>query len=164
MKKKIKNAAIAAVAVGIVAAVIAYNYSADQTRQRGLQFGTELEQIQQEVKDIQTRFYSEKTKWEEGDITKEELLEFYDTHLDEFGQVITRYDRLDPPEIFEGSVELLRLSSATQLSSDSEYIRWIETGDGSAKVRSDSQFQESVEYELQGTGRVLLGKDGSQKL
>ena len=57
-------------------------------------------------------------------------------------------------------MELLKLSSETQLSSDSEYIKWIETGDESAKVRSDSQFQESVEYELQGLVEFYSAKTG----
>lgn len=159
-KKKIQNIIIGIIAISIIGAIVAYNYSVDQTKQKGLQFGVELEQIQEEVKDLQNNFYSEKTKWEEGDITKEELFEFYDTHLNEFNEIISKYDELNSPELFESSVELLKLSSETQLSSDSEYIKWIETGDESAKVRSDSQFQESVEYELQGLVEFYSAKTG----
>ena len=159
-KKKIQNITIGIIAISIIGAIVAYNYSVDQTKQKGLQFGVELEQIQLEVKDLQNNFYSEKTKWEEGDITKEELFEFYDTHLNEFNEIISKYDDLNSPELFESSVELLKLSSETQLSSDSEYIKWIETGDESAKVRSDSQFQESVEYELQGLVEFYSAKTG----
>lgn len=159
-KKKIQNITIGIIAISIIGAIVAYNYSVDQTKQKGLQFGVELEQIQEEVKDLQNKFYSEKTKWKEGDITKEELLEFYDIHLNEFNEIISKYDDLNSPELFESSVELLKLSSETQLSSDSEYIKWIETGDESAKVRSDSQFQESVEYELQGLVEFYSAKTG----
>ena len=159
-KKKIQNITIGIIAISIIGAIAAYNYSVDQTKQKGLQFGVELEQIQQEVKDLQIKFYSEKTKWEEGDITKEELLEFYNVHLNEFNEIISKYDELNSPELFESSVELLKLSSETQLSSDSEYIKWIETGDESAKVRSDTQFQESVEYELQGLVEFYSAKTG----
>ncbi len=159
-KKKIQNIAIGIIAISIIVAIVSYNYSVDQTKQKGLQFGIELEQIQQEVKDLQIKFYSEKTKWEEGDITKDELLEFYDGHLNEFNEIISKYDNLNSPELFESSVELLKLSSETQLSSDSEYIKWIETGDESAKVRSDTQFQESVEYELQGLVEFYSAKTG----
>ena len=159
-KKKIQNITIGIIAISIIGAIVAYNYSVDQTKQKGLQFGVELEQIQQEVKDLQIKFYSEKTKWEEGDITKQELLQFYDVHLNEFNGIISRYDELNSPELFESSVELLKLSSETQLSSDSEYIKWIETGDESAKVRSDTQFQESVEYELQGLVEFYSAKTG----
>lgn len=159
-KKKIQNITIGIIAISIIGAIVAYNYSVDQTKQKGLQFGVELEQIQQEVKDLQIKFYSEKTKWEEGDITKQELLQFYDVHLSEFNEIISKYDELNSPELFESSVELLKLSSETQLSSDSEYIKWIETGDESAKVRSDTQFQESVEYELQGLVEFYSAKTG----
>ena len=149
-KNKIQNIIIAIIAVLILSIVIGYSYSADQTKQKGLQFGMELEQIQEEVKEIQNKFYSEKTKWEEGDISKEELLEFYEVHLDRFNKLISKYDEITPPELFRGSVELLKLSSMTQLESDAEYIKWIKTGDESSKIRSDTQFQESVEYEMLG--------------
>ena len=106
-KKKIQNITIGIIAISIIGAIGAYNYSVDQTKQKGLQFGVELEQIQEEVKDLQNKFYSEKTKWEEGDITKEELLKFYDIHLNEFNEIISKYDDLNSPELFESSVELL---------------------------------------------------------
>ena len=159
-KKKIQNIGFAAVAIVIVGAIVAYNYSVDQTKQKGLQFGIELEKIQEEVKEIQTKFYSEKTAWEEGDISEEELFRFYDNHLKEFEDVIAKYDKLTPPELFESSVELLKISSQTQLDSDAEFIEWIKTGDESAKIRSDTQFQESLEYEMLGLVEFYSAKTG----
>lgn len=158
--KKTSNIIIAAIAIGIIGSVVAYNYSTDQTRQKGLQFGVQLEQIQEDVKEIQDRFYSEKTKWEEGDISKEELLAYYDQHISNFEEIILRYDDLNPPELFESSVELLKLSSQTQLDSDSQFIEWIRTGDESAKVRSDTQIQESLNYEMQGLVEFYSAKTG----
>ena len=55
--------------------IIAYNYSVDQIKQKGFQFGVELAQIQDDVAKLQTKFYSEKNKWDEGDITKEKGVE-----------------------------------------------------------------------------------------
>lgn len=159
-KKKVQNITIGLVAVLIVAVIMAYNYSADQTRQKGLQFGIELEAIQEDVRQIQDGFYSEKVKWEEGDITREQLLEFYDTHVEEFLSVISEYDSLDPPELFSSSVELLKLSSETQLESDRQFIEWIKTGDESAKIRSDTWLQESLEYELHGLVEFYSAKTG----
>lgn len=159
-KKKIQNVTIGIVAVLIVAAIIAYNYSADQTRQKGLQFGIELERIQEDVGQLQAEFYSEKVKWEEGDITREQLLEFYDAHVEDFLAVISEYDSLEPPELFSGSVELLKLSSETQLESDRQFIEWIKTGDESARIRSDVQLQESLEYELHGLVEFYSAKTG----
>jgi hypothetical protein len=108
-KKKIQNIIIGIVAISIVGGIIAYNYSADQTKQKGFQFGVELEQIQQKVKDLQSNFYSEKTSWEEGDISKEELFRFYDSHISKFENVISSYDSLEPPNIFDSSVLFLKL-------------------------------------------------------
>ena len=158
-KNKIQNITIA-VGVIIILAIIVYNYSAEQTKQKGFQFGNELSQIQQEVTKLQTKFYSEKTKWDEGDITKEELLEYYDKHIIEFEKIISKYDQLSPPKLFESSVELFKISSETQLKSDIEFIRWISTGDESAKVRSDTQIQEAYEYENLGLVEFQLAKAG----
>ena len=149
-KSNVRNIAIIAVTVVVVGAIIAYNYSAEQTRQKGLVFGMELEAIQDKVKTLQTEFYSERTKWEEGDTSREDLLGFYDMHVKKFEDVIEEYNALEPPGLFDGTVKLLRLSSQTQLDSDSEYIKWIKDGDQSSKARSDALLQDALEYELLG--------------
>ncbi|NND86221.1 MAG: hypothetical protein HKM23_02600 [Nitrosopumilus sp.] len=159
-KKKIQNIIIGIIAILIVGLIAGYNYSVEQTKQKGLQFGIELEQIQNDIKDLQTDFYSEKTRWEEGGITKEELFEFYDKHLEKFNKVIQKYDDLNPPELFKSSVDLLKISSQTQLESDSQFIEWIKTGDESAKIRSDTQIQESLEYEMLGLVEFYSAKTG----
>jgi len=159
-KKKIQNIIIASTAILIIGSIAAYSYSVEQTKQRGLQFGIELEQIQEKVQELQIKFYSEKTRWSEGDISKEELLNFYKKHLMEFKEIISKYNELTPPELFKSSVELLKISSETQLESDSQLIKWIETGDESAKVRSDIQFQESLEYEMLGLVEFYSAKTG----
>jgi hypothetical protein len=159
-KKKIQNITIAVIAVIIIGTIGAYNFSVEQTKQKGLQFGTELEQIQEEVKELQIKFYSEKTKWEEGDISKDELLQFYEKHLRDFDEIISKYDKLSPPEMFKSSVDLLKLSSESQRESDSQFIEWIKTGDESAKIRSDTQIQESLEYEMLGLVEFYSAKTG----
>ena len=159
-KKKIQNIIIALIAILIIGSIAVYNYSSEQTKQKGLQFGIELEQIQEEVQELQIKFYSEKTRWNEGDISKEELLEYYEKHLKEFEGIISKYDELTPPELFKSSVDLLKISSETQLESDSQFIEWMKTGDESAKIRSDTQFQEALEYEMLGLVEFYSAKTG----
>jgi len=159
-KNKIQNITILVIAILIIGAIVAYNYSTDQTKQKGLQFGNELAQIEEEVSDLQTKFYSEKTKWEEADISKEELLAYYDEHLREFRETISKYDKLTPPELFKSSVELLKMSSITQLESDSYFIEWIKSGDESAKIRSDTLIQEAYEYQNLGLSDFQSAKAG----
>ena len=87
---------------GVVAAAAAlgwYQYSADQTRQQGFVFGNELQQIQDDLKQLQTQFYSSITSWEEGEIGRDELLTRLNTHMGGFEEVISRYDGLRPPEV-----------------------------------------------------------------
>ena len=158
--KKIKNIIILAIIILIIGSIIAYNYSVDQNKQKGLEFGNKLKQIQEDVTQLQIQFYSEKTKWDEGDISKEELLEFYIVHLDKFKEIISRYDKLLPPELFQSSVDLFKISSETQLKSDSQFIEWIKTGDELAKIRSDTQIQEAYEYENLGLVEFQLAKKG----
>jgi hypothetical protein len=159
-KNKIQNITIVVTVILIIGGIIGYNYLADQTKQKGFQFGNELAQIQQDVTELQIKFYSEKTKWDEGDISKEELLKYYEEHLSEFEQIISRYDNLTPPELFKSSVELFKISSETQLESDVEFIKWITTGDESAKIRSDTQIQEAYEYENLGLAEFQSAKKG----
>lgn len=159
-KKTIQNIIIAIIAISIIGAIVVYSYSVDKTKQKGLEFGIQLEQIQTQIKDIQTKFYSEKTRWEEGDISKDELLAYYENHLVEFEKIILKYNKLNPPELFKSSVDLLKFSSEKQLQSDTEFIKWIKTGEKIAKVRSDTQLQESLEYELQGLVEFYSAKTG----
>jgi len=159
-KNKIQNITIGIIAAIIIVLIVSYNYSADQTKQKGLQFGNDLAQIQKDVAELQIKFYSEKTKWDEGDITKEELLKYYNEHIQKFEEIISRYDKLTSPELFQSSVELFKISSETQLKSDIEFINWITTGDESAKIRSDTQIQEAYEYENLGLIEFQSAKIG----
>ena len=159
-KKKIQNIIILAIAILIIGSIIGYNYSTDITKQKGLQFGNELSQIESSISDIQGKFYSEKTKWIEGDISKEELLKFYEMHINNFRETISKYDGLTPPELFQSSVALLKISAETQLESDLQFIEWVKTGDESAKIRSDTLFQESYEYQNLGLVEFQTAKIG----
>ena len=138
-KKKKQNIIILVIVIAIISGIVIYNYNAEQIKQKGFQFGNKLENIQTEVKDLQTLFYSKKTQLEEGEITKEELFEYYEQHVKNFKNIISQYDTLVPPESFKSSVDLLKLSSQTQLDSDIQFIEWMKTGDESFKIRSDSQ-------------------------
>ncbi len=161
MKKK-QNIIIVIVVVAIIAGIISYNYSTEQTKQQGFIFGNELEQIQTEVKDLQTLFYSKQEQWEEGTITQDELFQYYEKHVEEFEEIISKYDKLVAPESFQSAVDLLKLSSQTQLDSDKQYIEWMKTGDESFKVRSDSQYQQALEYEMTGLVEYYSAKTGIQ--
>lgn len=135
--------------VAAISAIIGLNqYWAEETRQQGFIFGNELQQIQQDVRDLQTKFYADIDIWEEGQISRTELQERLQFHVDEFHDVLTRYDTLEPPDGFAGAVELFRLSSQAQLESDEQYILWITTSDESAKTRSDLQLKESFDLEM----------------
>ena len=72
----------------------------------------------------------------------------------------SRYDALDPPEVFASSVELFKLSAQSQLESDKEVIRWIQSGDMDAKIRSDSLMEESFVYEMAALAKFNAVKAG----
>ena len=159
-KSKKQNIIIASVAIIIIGAIAGYNYSVDQTKQKGLQFGNELQQIQEEIKQLQTEFNSKVIQWKEGDLSQEELSEYSKTHVEKLQNAILKYDDLIPPKQFAPSVELFKLSTQTQLDSDKEFIEWIKTNDDSHKIRSDSLIQESFEYEMAALGEFNAAKAG----
>ena len=159
-KAKKQNIIIASIAIIIVGAIIAYNYSYDQTRQKGLKFGNELQQIQEDVKQFQIQFDSKITQWKEGDLSLQELLDYSETHVDEMQEAISKYDELTPPAQFIPSVELFKLSTQAQIDSDKEFIEWIKTKDESHSIRSDSLLQESFEYEMLALGEFNAAKAG----
>ena len=140
--------------------VAGYNYSADQTKQKGLKFGNELQQIQEEIKQLQTEFNSKVIQWEEEDLSQKELEEYSENHIKKLQNMISKYDDLIPPEQFTTSVELFKLSTQSQLDSDKEFIEWIKTGNDSHSIRSDSLLQESFEYEMMALGEFNAAKSG----
>lgn len=161
MKKKQKNNIIIAIGVTIIiGAIVGYNYSIDQVKQSGFNFGNQLQSIQDEVKQIQVDFNSKVTQWNEGDLSKDDLLEYGEKHTGQFKEIINKYDSLVPPEQFVPSVNLFKLSSQAQLESDVEFIEWIKTDDEAHKIRSDSMLQESFEYELAALSEYNAAKMG----
>ena len=159
-KSKKQNIIIVSIAIIIVVAIAGYNYSADQTKQKGFKFGNELQQIQEEVKQLQIEFNSKITQWEEGDLTQQELLGYSKEHIEKMQNVISKYDDLTSPKQFAPSVELFKLSTQTQLDSDEEFIKGVETSDVSHNIRSDSLLQESFEYETIALGEFNAAKSG----
>ena len=159
-KSKKQNIIIVTIAVIIIGAIAGYNYSVDQIKQKGLKFGNELQQIQEDVKQLQTEFNSKITQWEEEDLSQQELSEYSKNHIEKLQNMILRYDDLIPPKQFASSVELFKLSTQAQLDSDKEFIEWIKTSDDSHKIRSDSLLQESFEYEMMALGEFNAAKSG----
>jgi hypothetical protein len=159
-KSKKQNIIIVSIAVIIIGAIAGYNYSVDQTKQKGLKFGNELQQIQEEVKQLQTEFNSKVTQWEEEDLSQKELEEYSKTHIEKLQNTILKYDVLTPPKQFASSVELFKISTQMQLDSDKEFIEWVKTKDDSHSIRSDSLLQESFEYEMIALGEFNAAKSG----
>ena len=159
-QKKRQNVILGIIAIAIIGLVITYYYSAEQTRIKGFTFGNNLQRIQEDLKKIQTNFQTEIILWKEGDISKDEFLEYSDTHISKMEELVSRYDALDPPEVFSSSVELFKLSTQSQFESDKEVIRWIQSGDIDAKIRSDSLMQESFGYEMAALAKFNDAKAG----
>jgi len=159
-RKKRQNIILGIIAIVVIGLVIAYYYSAEQTRIKGFTFGNNLQRIQEDLKKTQIDFQSEITVLEDGDISKDEFLGYSDAHISKMEQLVSRYDILDPPEVFSSSVELFKLSTQSQLESDKEIIRWIQSGDMDAKIRSDSLMEESFGYEMAALAKFNAVKAG----
>ena len=162
-KKKNSTGTYIAIVVGIlvVALAIFYTYSADQAANRGTAFGNSLKNIQDDLKQTQTEFYSKKKMLEENTITKEEFLKYSSTHIQNIQNILKRYDDLFPPAAFAPSLKLFKSSTQKQLESDSLLIEWIRTNDTSNKIRSDLILQESFENEMAALDSFNKAKKGA---
>ena len=139
----------AAISVGIIiiGMSIFFVYSSDQAKMRGQAFGKAIEFVQEDLRKHTHTFDSKVSMFKRGDINKDEFLEFSEKHQNEIEKIILRYDNLQTPKLFIPAVKLFKLSAETQLESEKYTIEWIKTGDDAAYVRSDSLWQQSVQYE-----------------
>ena len=146
--KGIGKFASVGILVILIGLAIYYFYSAEQGQMRGLEFGNELQTVQEELKAEQAEFYSKVSMWEENSVSKEEILKISDVHIVRMNEIIAKYADLQIPDTFSGAVKLFKLSTESQLESDIHLINLIEFGDESEKIRSDELLQQSFEYEL----------------
>ncbi|MGQ0795903.1 MAG: hypothetical protein ACT4N5_06960 [Nitrosopumilaceae archaeon] len=166
MKKKSgqssKKGLYIAIGIGlvIIILVIGVSYYIDQARIAGQRFGNSLDQIQAELKRETSDYESKKKIWQEGQLTKDELIEISEEHLKNLEIIVKKYDELSPPQAFISSVELFKRSTQAQLESDKLLKKWIETDDDSIKIRSDELMQQSFEYETSALASYNSAKKG----
>ena len=148
-KKKKRTLTYAAISVGviIIGMSIFFVYSSEQAKMRGQAFGKAIEFVQEDIRKQTHMFDSKISMFKQGNINKDELLEFAEKHENEMEKIILRYDNLQTPKLFIPSVKLFKLSAETQLDSERYMIEWIKTGDDAAYIRSDSLWQQSLQYE-----------------
>ena len=144
----------------LVSAAIYYFYSAEQAQIRGYNFGNEIQSIQDELKNEQSDFYSKVSMWKEETISKEQILDYADTHVMKMNKIIAKYADLQIPDVFSGSVKLFKLSTETQLESDQHLINWIENDDKIEKKRAEELLQASFEYEMGALSSFEKAKTG----
>ena len=156
-KSKFPIIIIAAVIIGII---VFYFYSADQAKIRGSVFGSEIQIIQEDIASEQNRFISAIAQWEEGNITKEEMISVGESHLEEFNKLLGMYDELQPPDAFSPSVRLLKLSLDYQIQSHEHRLIWMKTGDELELIRSSELTQLSFEAEQTGLKAFNDAKKG----
>ena len=139
----------AAISVGviIIALSIFFVYSSDQAKERGKAFGKAIEFVQDDLRKQTHSFDSKVSMFKQGNISKDEFLDFAEKHETDMEKIILRYDNLQTPKLFIPAVKLFKLSAETQLESEKYTIEWIKTGDNTAFIRSDSLWQQSVQYE-----------------
>lgn len=152
-----KNAVIIAGAL-IIGIAIFVSYSADQAKIRGYEFGNKIQTIQDDLKKTQDEFVSKVAMWKNNTLSTGEFVDYSQTHFEQMGEIIHRYDRLATPDAFVSSVKLFKLSTQSQLESDKQLVEWIKTGDESAKTRSDNLLQESFQYEMAALSSFNLAK------
>ena len=139
----------AAISVGVVIIALSmfFVYSSDQAKERGKAFGKAIEFVQDDLRKQTHSFDSKVSMFKQGDISKDEFLDFAEKHENEMEIIILRYDNLQTPKLFVPSMELFKLSAETQFEADKYITEWIRTGDETAQIRSDSFYYQSLQYE-----------------
>jgi hypothetical protein len=165
-KKKVANPkrkmqiAIVAGAI-IIGLFIMFNYNLDQAKISGQSFGDNLAQIQNDLKDETANYDLKITQYQNGSITKQNILQISEKHLAVLGDILSKYNNLKPPESFAPSLELFKLSTQSQFNSDKLLKEWIQTGDNSTKIRSDQLLGQAFDYETRALDSFNKAKTNS---
>ncbi len=146
----------------IIGLVIMLNYNLDQAKISGQSFGDGLAQIQNDLKNETTDYDAKITHYQNGNITKQDILQISNTHISVLSDVLSKYNKLKPPEPFAPSLELFKLSTQAQLDSDKLLKEWIQTGDNSTKIRSDQLLGQSFDYETRALDSFKKAKTSSE--
>ena len=145
----------------IIGGVIILNYNLDQAKISGQSFGDSLAQIQNDLKNETADYDAKIILYQNGNITKHDILQISDTHIAVLSNTLSKYNMLKPPEPFAPSLELFRLSTQSQLDSDKLLREWIQTGDNSTKIRSDQLLAQSFDYETRALDSFNKAKNNS---
>jgi len=148
-KKNKRSTMYAAISVGVIIIALSmfFVYSSDQAKERGKAFGKAIEFVQDDLRKQTHSFDSKVSMFKQGDISKDEFLDFAEKHENEMEKIILRYNNLQTPKVFVPAVDLFKLSAETQFEADKYVREWIRTGDETAKIRSDSFYYQSLQYE-----------------
>ena len=151
-KKKKQTSVRIAVSVGVVIIALSmfFVYSSEQAKIRGEAFSKAIEFVQEDLRKTYHSFDSKVSMFNQGNITKDYFLKFAEKHELEMEKIILRYDNLQTPQSFASAVKLFKLSAETQFEADKYIIEWIRTGDDTARIRSISSYDQSLQYEQAG--------------
>jgi len=148
-RKKQKSSTFLAISIVVILIGISiyYFYSADQAKIRGFTFGNEIQSLQQDIHEEQSKFISSIARWEERTISDEEMVRIGEEHIDAFNSLLEAYDDLQPPDSFARSVKLFKLSLEYQIESHEHRLEWIKNGDELELIRFQELTQLSFEAE-----------------
>ena len=151
-KKKKQTSVRIAVSVGVVIIALSmfFVYSSEQAKIRGEAFSKAIEFVQEDLRKTYHSFDSKVSMFNQDNITKDDFLKFAEKHKLEMEKIIVRYDNLQTPQVFIPAVKLFKLSAETQFEADKYIIEWIRTGDDTARIRSVSSYEQSLQYEQAG--------------
>ena len=162
-KKKSSKFLTISIVVVLIGISVYYFYSADQAQIRGFAFVNEIQILQQEIHDEQSRFISSIAKWEEKAMSDDEMVRIGEEHIKSFEKLLGKYDDLQPPDSFARSVKLFKLSLEYQIESHEHRLEWIKTGDELELVRFQELTQLSFEAEQAGLKSFNDAKSGIQQ-
>ena len=145
-KRRLQIAIAAGVIIVVIIVTLSYNF--DLAGLKGQKFGNDLALIQSDLKNETQNFDYQLSLYEKNQLSRSEMLNITDSHIEKMQNFLIRYDSLSPPEPFVPSLQLFRLSTQTQLQSDKLLLEWVQTGDNATRTKSDDLLQQSFQYEM----------------
>lgn len=140
---------VVTVCVGIVAAVLGISFVLMTQTTNGENYIRTIQSVSDESRALTQPYEDSIAKWQNWQISKEEILQITDRHLENLDRLLTKLKSQEPPEKFHTAHELSILSLGHELQSDQHMRNYIETGKEEERKMSATLLQRAFDYETQ---------------
>lgn len=149
MDPKSKQILIIIVGIGVIGAVVGVSFVLTTQAANNENYLKTIQSISDQSRTFTLAYEDSLTKWQGGEISKEEILQLTEGHLENLDRLLTKLKSMEPPEKFRTAHELGILSLSHETQSDRHMRNYIETGNEDEYKISAELLQKAFDYETQ---------------